>query len=409
MSGILKISQQEARRLTLHNLGLGQENGSTLEAIKRLSYVQIDSISVAARAHHHVLWSRNSAYQETDLDKLVAEKKVFEYWSHAAAFLPMEDYRFSLYPKGEILKADKFWFEKDKKLMRYVLKRIKNEGPLQSKDFEQPPAGANPWYDWKPTKVALQLLFMEGRLMIAGRQGFQKVYDLAERVIPEGMDLKKPTQKGFCTYLIDRAIAAHGLMTEAEIGYLRKGLKQPIKRVLDEKVRKKELTKVALPESTEVYYTRPDYLNSIDSITPSEQLHLLSPFDNLVIQRKRLSNIFNFDYQIECYVPEKKRVYGYYTVPILWKEEFAGRLDPKVDRKTKTLHIKGLWLEAGFSPDDVFLQAFTRKLMAFASFCGCERVEVEKTNPSKLKKALKALLNHQIKDPCGSKTLRILH
>lgn len=393
MSNILEISQQQARRLTLHNLRLDRENDSTVGAVRQLSYVQIDSISVAARAHHHVLWGRNNAYQEADLDNLVAEKKVFEYWSHAAAFLPMDDYRFSLYPKGEILKADKFWFEKDKKLMRYVLRRIKNEGPLQSKDFEHPPSGANPWYDWKPTKVAMQLLFMEGRLMVAGRQGFQKVYDLAERVIPEGIDLKKPTQKGFCTYLIDRAVAAHGLMTETEIGYLRKGLKKPIKRVLDEKVRKKELIKISLPGSPEVYYTRPDYLHGVDGIKPSEQLHILSPFDNLVIQRKRLYNLFNFDYQIECYVPEKKRVYGYYTVPILWGEEFAGRLDPKVDRKTKTLHIKGLWLEEGFSPDDNFLQAFTQKLKAFAGFCGCERVEVEKTTPSKLKQGLKPWLS----------------
>ncbi len=397
MSRILKISPQQARRLTLYNLGLDRESDSTQEAIKRLSYVQIDSISVAARAHHHVLWSRNGAYQEADLDNLVAEKKVFEYWSHAAAFLPMEDYRFSLYPKGEILKADKFWFEKDKKLMRYVLRRIKNEGPLQSKDFEYHPSGANPWYDWKPTKVAMQLLFMEGRLMIAGRQGFQKVYDLAERVIPEGLDLKKPTQKGFCTYLIDRAVDAHGLMTEAEIGYLRKGLKKPIKRVLEEKVRKKELIQVTLPESPEVYYTRPDYLHKIDSIKPSEQLHLISPFDNLVIQRKRLSNIFNFDYQIECYVPEKKRIYGYYTVPILWGEEFAGRLDPKVDRKTKTLHIKSLWLEEGFAPDDVFLQAFTQKLQAFATFCGCERVEVDKADSTKLKRELQLRLKPGIR------------
>lgn len=388
MSNIITLNAVEARRLALFAQRLNLENGNALEAIRQLSYVQIDSISVAARAHHHVLWSRNSAYQEADLDKLVAEKKVFEYWSHAAAFLPMEDYRFSLYPKGEILKADKFWFEKDKKLMRYVMRRIKNEGPLQSKDFEHQPSGANPWYEWKPTKVAMQLLFMEGRLMVAGRQGFQKIYDLAERVIPEGIDLKKPTQKGFCAYLIDRAVQAHGLVSDVEIGYLRKGLKKPIQRVLEEKVRKKELVKVALPGAPEVYYSTPGLLSGIDSIKPSQQLHLLSPFDNLVIQRKRLANLFDFDYQIECYVPEKKRIFGYYTIAVLWGEQFVGRLDPKADRKTGTLHIKNIWLEEGFVPDDVFLQAFIQKLQAFASFCGCESVVVDKASSAKLKREL---------------------
>lgn len=374
MKGMVDISFEHARRLVLHSQGLIQQPESPIEAIRQLSYIQIDSISVAARAHHHVFQTRNATYQEADLDKMVQNKQVFEYWSHAAAFLPMEDYRFSLYPKGEILKADKFWFEKDKKLMRYVLKRIKQEGPLQSKDFEHPPTGANPWYQWKPTKIALQLLFMEGRLMVSGRQGFQKVYDLPERVLPAGIDLKKPTEKGFCAYLVDRAVQAHSLVTEAEVGYLRKGLKKPIKRVLDEKVRRKELMKVSLPNLSEVYYTRPESLNQLDSISYSEQLHLLSPFDNLVIQRKRLLNIFDFDYLIECYVPEKKRIFGYYVLPILWGERFVGRLDPKVDRKTGIFHIKNLWLEEGFVPDDSFYQAFSNRVREFAAFCGCERV-----------------------------------
>lgn len=392
MSGITEISQEQARKLTLHCQGLNTNPENSLQAIKQLSYVQIDSISVAARAHHHVFWSRNSDYKESTLDELVANRQVFEYWSHAAAFLPMEDYRFNLYPKGEILKADKFWFEKDKKLMRHVLKRIKNEGPLQSKDFEHPPSGANPWYAWKPAKIALQLLFMEGRIMVSGRQGFQKVYDLAERVIPEGIDLKKPTQKGFCTYLVDKAIQAHGLVTDAEIGYLRKGLKKPIRRVLDEKTRKKELIKVALPNAPETYYTTQDHLSQLDAIKPSKQLHLLSPFDNLVIQRKRLFDLFDFDYQIECYVPEKKRVFGYYTIPVLWGEHFVGRFDPKVDRKSKTLHIKNLWAEEGFEPAADFLNVFVPKLMDFAAFCGSERVVVDKAISAKFKKELQSRL-----------------
>jgi uncharacterized protein YcaQ len=386
------LSLEQARRLTLYKQGLNHRPENSLEAIKQLSYVQIDSISVAARAHHHVFWSRNDDYQPNHLDQLMSEKKVFEYWSHAAAFLPMEDYRYSLYTKGEVLKADKFWFEKDKKVMSYVMRRIKAEGPLQSKDFEHKKSGNNPWFEWKPTKQALQILFMEGRIMVKERRGFQKVYDLTERVLPAGIDLKKPTQKQFCGYLIDRAVQAHGFVTDSEIAYLRKGLKSAIQKVLVEKVRKKELVRVSLPDVEEGYYTTEALLSQSEQIEDTVQLHLLSPFDNLVIQRKRLNTIFNFDYQIECYVPEKIRVFGYYTLPILYGNRFAGRLDPKVDRKSKQLHIKNIWLETDFKTDDRFVNALAKKLSAFAQFCGCERVVIEKTNPTKLKETLQALL-----------------
>jgi uncharacterized protein YcaQ len=392
MAKAVELSKEQARRLAVYAQGLNEVPEDSLAAIRQLSYVQIDSISVAARAHHHVFQTRNSNHVENDLDRLVREKKVFEYWSHAAAFLPMDDFRFSLYPKGEVLKAEKFWFEKNKKVMRHVLRRIRTEGPLQSKDFEHPPQGANPWYEWKPAKIALQILFMEGRLMVAGRQGFQKVYNLTERVLPEGIDLKKPTQKAFCGYLADRAVKAHGLVTEAEIGYLRKGLKKPIVKVLQEKVRKKELVKVVLPDNDAVYYTTPGYLDMVDEIKPSQNLHLLSPFDNLVIQRKRLQSLFDFDYQIECYVPEKKRVYGYYTLPVLWGERFVARLDPRADRKTGVFHIKNLWLEEGFQADEAFLYALAIKLKEFAAFCGCERLVIENANPGKLKAELSARL-----------------
>lgn len=384
----LSISVEEARKLALHAQGLSTLPENSVDAIRQLSYVQIDSISVAARAHHHVLFSRNAEYQSQQLDQMVQDKQVFEYWSHAAAFLPMEDHRFSLYPKGEVLKVDKFWFEKDKKVMRHVMRRVKAEGPLQSKDFEDKRTGSNPWFEWKPAKIALQLLFMEGKLMVAERQGFQKVYDLTERVLPADIDLKKPTQKQFCNYLIERALQAHGLATESEIAYLRKGQKQTIRKVLDEKIRRKELYKVTLQGVEETYYTTELQLNRLNELKDSEQLHLLSPFDNLVIQRKRLEQIFNFKYQIECYVPEKKRVFGYYTLPVLFGNRFVGRMDPKVDRKTGVFHIKNLWLEEGFIPNEAFLSAFTEKVQSFAGFCGYERVVVDRAPSAKLKREL---------------------
>ena len=331
MSNPVRISREKAQQLVLHAQGLDGVQESTLDIVKRLSYVQIDTISVTARAHHHVIFSRNPDYQQTGLEEVLQQGNIFEYWSHAAAFLPMEDYRFSLLQKGKILKGEKFWFDRDKKVMRQVMRRIKNEGPLQSKDFVHIGKQGGAWFEWKPAKIALQQLFMEGRLMICSRQGFQKVYDLTERVLPDWVDTKKPTEKGFYTYLTDRAISAQGLATAAEIGYLRKGSTAPIARVLKEKLRKKELVKVEVEGIDELYYARPESLDQQFENPLENHLYILNPFDNLVIQRKRLWDLFQFDYLIECYVPGPKRRFGYYTLPVLYNGQFVARLDAKAN------------------------------------------------------------------------------
>jgi uncharacterized protein YcaQ len=383
-----QISKKEAQRLILNSQGLVDEFKSPYEVIKKLSYVQIDTISVAERAHHHVLFTHYKNYDKEELNKMMLQKSIFEFWSHAAAFLPIEDYRFSLYRKAEIRKDDKFWFDKDKKLMRYVLNRIKAEGPLQSKDFKNTKDESGSWYEWKPAKIALNHLFMEGKLMIIERQGFQKVFDLAERVLPNNIDTNKPSISEYVQYLIERAIDAQGIMAETEIGYLRKGLKPVIKKQLNQLVNKRILTKVHVEGVDEMYYARPEKLDSIDSIAQPMKLHLLSPFDNLVIQRKRALQLFDFDYQIECYLPEPKRTYGYFTLPILYGQQFIGRLDPKADRKSGVFHVKCLWFEADFIPSQEFIQTFSREVMLYAKFCGCEKIEVKKVMPTKYKKVI---------------------
>lgn len=387
----IEITQLDARKLVLRAQGLGNGNEDSRDIIKRLSYVQIDTISVAERAHHHVFFTRNANYQKTHLDQLVADRAIFEYWSHAAAFLPIEDFQFSLYHKAEILNAGKFWFEKDKKVMRQVLKRIKEEGPLGSKDFEATSTKISGWGDHKPAKIAMHHMFMEGKLMVSERQGFQKVYDLTERVFPASVNLKKPTQKAYCNYLIDRAISSQGIVTEAEIGYLRKGLKKPLSRALLERIRKKEVVSVKLEAKDSVYYTSPQQLSELENEFHLG-MHLLSPFDNLVIQRNRAKQIFDFNYLIECYVPEKKRQFGYYCLPILFGNRFVGRFDPKADRKTKVFSIKQLWFEDGFTPGDDFYSQFGVKVRAFAHFCGCDTVVVNHVSPTTYKRQVKKCL-----------------
>ncbi|MDX2248842.1 MAG: crosslink repair DNA glycosylase YcaQ family protein [Bacteroidia bacterium] len=375
------LSKKQARLLTLQSQGLlssfaKREKGSQ-QAIEQISYIQIDTISVAARAHHHIFWSRVPDYQPEILDHLLSEKKtIFEYWSHAAAYLPMKDYRFSLPRKYALASGEKHWFDRDHQLMNLVVERIREEGPLQSKDFGSDEKRSE-WWGWKPTKIALEHLFLEGTLMVAERKGFQKVYDLTERVLPPDTNTSMPSPHEMARHLIERAVHAHGFKTETEITYLRKGMKDSVKTALREMEEEGSLIPISVEGINQNYYTFPFLLNDIPQVIHKKQIHILSPFDNLVIQRKRLSDLFGFDYQIECYVPQPKRKYGYYCLPVLWGDTFIGRMDPKADRKTKTFYILNFWMETEIKDADELLPSLTQKIQDFAKFCGCERVVLE--------------------------------
>lgn len=174
------LSLEQARALILKSQGLinadfGKGKASVKSAIEHIGYVQIDTLSVAARAHHHTLWSRLPDYKESYLSELLEkDKTIFEYWSHAASYLPMSDYRFSLVSKKAFSEGKSHWFNQDKKMNKFVLDRIKAEGPLQSKDFEFKRSGPGNWYEWKPAKKALEQLFMEGKLWWLSDKVFRK-------------------------------------------------------------------------------------------------------------------------------------------------------------------------------------------------------------------------------------------
>ncbi len=377
---VITLSIQEARHFALHQQGLlsSTQYSSTIESIEQLGYIQIDTISVMARAHHHVLHSRNPYYHPDDIDQLVESKKVFEYWSHAAAYLPMRDYHYSLYRKQQYQRGEKHWFQRDKKVERYVMERIANEGPLQSKDFEYSKSGNHDWYSWKPAKIALTNLFMDGSLMIRKRQGFQKVFDLTDNVISDtGASTQTPSIEEYSRYLIDLALNAHGFMDANEISYLRKGIKQSVKRTLLNLIENGDVIEVRIEGGDKTYYA---FKNSLEKGITAKinecQVHLLSPFDNAVIQRKRTVELFGFDYFIECYVPEKKRQYGYYCIPVLYGDRFVARFDAKANRKTGQFVVKKIWYEVNFKADAEFLQKFNQKLQAFATFCACSEVIV---------------------------------
>jgi uncharacterized protein YcaQ len=339
--------------------------------------VQIDTISVTERSHHHVLFSRNPRYQQDDIFNLMDQRAIFEYWSHAAALLPMDDYRFSLFKKNEYRNGGRHWFDRNPRVERYVMDRIRAEGPLQSKDFETPKNHNAAWYEWKPAKIALTNLFMDGSLMIANRKNFLKIFDLTERVLPPDLDTRTPSESEYLQYLIQRTIRAHGLVIPEEIAYLRKGIKPQLKKVLNELLEAGTLIPLMVEGNSWTYFTTKTILERLDTLPrSSRQVHILNPFDNLLIQRKRVKALFGFDYIIECYVPAPKRVFGYYTLAVLYGDRLVMRFDAKAHRKTGVLIVNGMWYEKGFKPSHHFKRALDKKLMAFAKFCGCDKVEI---------------------------------
>lgn len=373
------LSPQQARKLVLrsqqlpHVASKGSALSATLAALEHLGYVQIDTISVIERAHHHTLWNRNPRYQTCHIDQLIADRSAFEYWSHAAAYLPMRDYRHSL-PRKQAIKSGEqsHWYSPDLKIMRHVLDRIRAEGPLMAKHFEHTGIAKKKPGDWhaKPAKKALEYLYMQGDLMTTRRHNFHKVYDLTERVLPDNIDTSTPTEKEHARFLIQRYLKAHGLAQPQDFHYLRKGIKPAILRELKQMLGDHELVTVQVGELS--YHALPESLDLLNRPLARSKLKILSPFDNLVIQRQRMRDLFDFDYQIECYLPAAKRKHGYFVLPILWDGRLVARMDCKAERRNGKLQVLSLQLEDSLRKVDEFRVALDGELEAFARFNGCE-------------------------------------
>ncbi|MFC6673197.1 winged helix-turn-helix domain-containing protein [Marinobacterium aestuariivivens] len=387
------------RRLALGAQGLlqaqafGRGLAGARRAIKHMGYVQIDTISVVERAHHHVLHSRVPGFEPAMIDRMLRDRDIFEYWSHAAAFLPIDDFRFSLPYKHAIKSGQTHWFRtRDKKLMAELLARIGSDGPLRSRDLESGTRKQAGWWDWKPAKRALEQLYMEGDLMVSDREGFQKAYDLTERVLPAHVDTRMPTMAEFATHLVDQQLRCHGLVSLKGLTYLRRntGLRNAVKALVNERLAQRTLEQVQV-SGGEVFLLE---TGALDGPLPrlNNRLRILSPFDNSVIQRDRLKALFQYDYQIECYVPEAKRQYGYFCLPLLYRDEFIGRMDCKAHRKIRQLEVKSLHLESHCFDDDAVIRALVDAIAHFCRFQSCDSVSLTRVYPKPLTEGLRSAL-----------------
>ncbi|KIE84746.1 hypothetical protein SD67_14260 [Acinetobacter pittii] len=368
------------KQLTLFNQGLGKTSRfakgleGTLQAIEHLGYVQIDTISVVERAHHHILWSRVPDYELSHLNSLVGERQIFEYWYHAASYLPMKDYRYALPVMMSVRNGESRYFNRgDQHLMNEILARVRAEGKIRLRDIDKNnKKSLGNWWNTGPGRRAFEQLYMQGDLMICERNGMEKVYDLTERCLPGNIDLSMPTLYEYAQYLFNNTLRAHGAFTWKQLVHLKKNdLKETMRVVLKEQIDVGVVSAIKLENGQTLYV---DVAAIEKKVSTDFGLKILSPFDNSLIHRDRLASLFEFDYRIECYVPAAKRVYGYFCLPILYQDELVGRVDCKAHRSIKELEVISLHIEKTVKNKELFFFELEQELKRFATFNQCSTI-----------------------------------
>lgn len=347
--------------------------------------LQLDSINVVERAHRLTLWSRFGAYDPAALDAWVyGERALFEYWSHAACLVARAHL-----PAWRRVMADyktrhtgwSGWLRRNAKAVAAVEAEAAARGPLKGGDFARPKRKGGGWWNWDATAHALHYLWMSGRLGVASRVNFEKVYDRAERVLPPGEPLAAAE---FPTWHLRTSLAAMGAATEKDLRmYMTFPRQKPAERAkaLKSLLASGEAVPVALEGSQVRWYALaadlPELARAAQAPRPGEGTTLLSPFDSLLWHRERAKVLFGFDYKIEVYTPAPKRRYGYYVLPVLHEGRLVGRLDPKNHRDEKVLEVRTLHLEPGEAANaDPILAGTAGALRSLAEHVGAREVRV---------------------------------
>jgi uncharacterized protein len=353
----ISVSNAQARQLWLRAQRLderapfGGGPQATRAAVEHLGYVQIDTINVIERCHHHILYSRIPEYQRSDLHQAqAADKSIFEYWTHALSYVPTCDLRFFIPAMRQ--NWDSRFPSVTTAELRKLLKRIEREGALTIRDIEDDDLVEkdHPWASRKPAKRALELAFYKGLLTINARSGMLKSYELANRHFGWDRPPKAASEAEVLKYMLDRALRTQGLVSLDSICHLDASRKAPMKLEIEARVKRRALQSVALEGAGRVeHWAKPAALET--TTEPAKDLvHILSPFDPLIIQRKRLSLVFGYDHRFEAYVPKAKRLFGYFALPVLIGDQIVAAIDLKTDRSRKQLSIQHwTWVGGGQS------------------------------------------------------------
>lgn len=391
------IPLDQVTRLWLDRQGLATPRGATaltrdaLTAhLERTGALQLDTINVVDRAHYLTLWSRFGPYDRERLDRWIYDERLaYEYWGHEASILPISHLplgrrRMRRFPP-ESWSGKKWWsvYDTSPASRRRVLKRLRQEGPLESTDFEHtdeefgpdgPPGGTMPLP--KEDKRTLKILWHQGRVAVARRRHFRCVYDLAERVYPEGA---AASTAEFEDSWLFTGLAGNGIASERHLGnyFTAPDLgAADRRRVIARNLKKKRIVEVRVAGLRGAYYALPEHLETLEELPEPRGTTLVCPFDSLLWQRQRAEDLLGFRYRIEIYVPAKKREFGYYVLPILHDGRLVGRLDPKLHRDRGELEVKSLGLEPGFRRDRRFDRGLDEALDSLREFVGAERLRL---------------------------------
>jgi len=393
MPAPLSIPNRSMRRLFLQRQGIaparpGFDKARLLELIEQLGYVQVDSINVVERAHHLILFSREPRYRRELLAELLEQdRRLFEHWTHDASILPASYFphwrhRFEGASAGVIGRHSNSRLGRHpRRVLDAVRDRIRKEGPLRARDFEnEGSVERSSWWGWTQEKAALELLWHSGELGISRRENFQKVYDLIENVVPARERRRRIAREASVDWKCREALTRLGAATAAEITAFWDSFPLADARAwVDAEEKAGRLIRVAVETANgskpRSRFARPDLAASLEAAPPAPRgMRLLSPFDPLIRDRKRTAWLFGFDYRIEVFVPAARRQYGYYALPILEGDRFTGRIDLKTHRDEGRLEIKGLWWEPGIEATVARREALRRCLDRLARFVGVREV-----------------------------------
>ena len=396
-----KITKDIVRKSMLGAQGLltGPEKPAAkddlLPIIRRMGYLQIDTIQAVRRSQYLVLWSRLGLFNPSWLEKCHNEGALFEYYAHALCYLPIEDY--PIY-RGLILydkrtgNGWKKWGDQNPKIIDEVRSIVEEKGPVTSSDFDSKTFSTG-WGVIKKEKMALNRMFATGELMVAYRDNFRRYFDLRERILPEWKDEDALDFKSARQALLLKTVRALGVAKENWVAPYFYLLKTGIPQMLTELVNQGQLDQVNVEGWDQPAYIHPDNREMVESVigkgsTPTYST-FLSPFDPLVSDRERALDLFNFDYKMESFTPARDRKYGYYCLPILYKGDLIGRLDPKAHRNDKKMEIKNIYLEPGIDLTQDLIETIKTTLVNFTRWHGMEQIEIKASDPPKLQGALR--------------------
>ena len=378
------LSARQAKLLALHACGLDtRQDKSVLDVITRFGMLQIDSVNVFERAHYMPLFSRLGAYDKKELDSLTGGKNptLIEYWAHQASFIktedfPLFDWRMQWY-RDRAARPESFDSE-HKKLISWIKAELAANGPMTASQFEhEENKRKGTWWGWSNVKTALERKIDQGEIIAAGRTNFSRIYALPEQILPKKILNKTVHHIKAQEQLLSNAARLMGVGTIKDIANVYCQTATEINPIIASLLEQGVVQEVTVEKWKDKAFIHKDFIDyNFKEIKPSLTT-VLSPFDPLTWQRERALRIFNFDYRIEIYTPEPKRIYGYYSLPTLHKDNLVARIDLKSDRQNKTLLVQSAWHETHLIPKEVetSAKAITKHLVEVRKWQGLDGIE----------------------------------